>query len=116
MPGRTVDPPHAEPTERPGVHRARLAGWTLALLAGLLPLWIGRDLPMVDLPQHLYVLDVMRRLHDPATLYPEVFESHFRLTPYLGYYAVMHTLHAFVPLETANRLFLSVVVAGFPLS
>ena len=116
MPGRTLAPPHAQPTERPRVHPAWLAGWTVALLAGLLPLWIVRDLPMVDLPQHLYVLDVMRRLHDPATLYPEFFEWHFRLTPYLGYYAVMHALHAFVSLEAANRLFLSVVVAAFPLS
>src|SRR5262249_12068119 len=90
--------------------------WATALAAAVAPVWIVRDLPFVDLPQHFYVLDVMRRLRDPATLYPQYFEWHVRFTPYLGYYAVMSLLANAMPLEVANRVFLSTVVLAFPLS
>jgi hypothetical protein len=88
----------------------------VALLAAVYPLWITRDLPMVDLPQHLYVLDVLHRLHDAATLYPQTFAFQFHFTPYLGYYAIVGLLHTVLPLEFANRLFLTATVAGLPLA
>ena len=70
---------------------ARLA-WIAALLAAVSPLWLARELPLVDLPQHLYVLEVLRRLHDPTTLFPRTFEFHPLWSPYLGYYLVVGAL------------------------
>lgn len=90
--------------------------WAIALVAAVAPLWVARDLPMVDLPQHLYVLDVLARLRDPATLYPQLFELQPRWTPYVGYYAVVAALHTVFALEFANRLFLTAIVAGLPLA
>ena len=94
---------------------ARLA-FALALLAGVAPLWCARQLPMVDLPQHLHLISVLHRLDDPTTLYPQVFAARAELTPYLGYYYPVSLLSWIVPLELANRLFLSAMVLGLPLA
>ncbi|MBI3183738.1 MAG: hypothetical protein HYZ28_16495 [Myxococcales bacterium] len=87
-----------------------------ALLIAVLPLWAGRHLPFVDLPQHLHLISVLHRLDDPTTLYPELFELRGQLTPYLGYYYAVSLLNWLLPLEAANRVFLSAYVAGLPLS
>jgi len=92
------------------------AAFTLALVAGVAPLWCARQLPMVDLPQHLHLISVLHRLDDPTTLYPRVFAARAELTPYLGYYYVVSSLSWLVPLELANRLFLSAMVLGLPLA
>jgi hypothetical protein len=88
----------------------------VALLAAVTPLWVARDLPMVDLPQHLYVLSVLRHLRDPGAIFAQTFEYHVRFTPYLGYYAAVGVLHWVLPLEAANRLWLTFVVLAYPLS
>jgi hypothetical protein len=108
-----AEPPAAAPPTTP---RWVLAVWGVALLAGIAPLWLARDLPMVDLPQHLYVLEVLRHLHDPNTPFPATFESHARLVPYLGYYAVVGALDWVMPLDVANRVWLTLAVLAFPLS
>lgn len=90
--------------------------WGVALLVAVIPLWAAADLPMVDLPQHLYVLEAIQHLHDPATPYPKALELHLQYTPYLGYYAIVGALGTVVPLETANRIWLTLVVLAYPLS
>lgn len=100
---------------RDGLGLERLA-WVVALIAAISPLWLAFKLPLVDLPQHLYVLDVLDRLHDPTTLYDQLFQFHARWSPYLGYHVVTGALALVFPLELANRLFLTAVVAGLPLA
>jgi hypothetical protein len=90
--------------------------WALALVLAALPLWSSRALPLVDLPQHLHLISVLERLSDSSTLYPEVFAQRPELTPYLGYYYTVRTLAFVMPLELANRLFLSAYVIGVALS
>lgn len=90
--------------------------WLGAILCGIAPLWASQALPLVDLPQHLHLISVLHRLNDASTLYPEVFARRPELTPYLGYYYVVATLNWLMPLELANRVFLSAYVAGLPLS
>jgi hypothetical protein len=90
--------------------------YALALVLGVLPLWSARQLPMVDLPQHLALISALHRLTDTTTLYPTVFAARGELTPYLGYYHLVSLLNWLLPLELANRLFLTAVVAGLPLS
>jgi hypothetical protein len=86
------------------------------LLAGAAPLWSARQLPMVDLPQHLHLISVLHRLDDATTLYPQVFVARGELTPYLGYYYLVSTLNWILPLELANRVFLTALVLGLPLA
>lgn len=90
--------------------------WILALVCGVAPLWASQALPLVDLPQHLHLISVLHRLDDASTLYPEVFARRPVLTPYLGYYYAVSALNWLLPLELANRLFLSAYVAGLALS
>ncbi|GMU60970.1 MAG: hypothetical protein AMXMBFR34_27330 [Myxococcaceae bacterium] len=90
--------------------------WIVALICGVAPLWASQALPLVDLPQHLHLISVLHRLDDPSTLYPEYFARRPQLTPYLGYYYTVSLLNWLMPLELANRLFLSAYVAGLPLS
>lgn len=90
--------------------------YALGLVLGVAPLWAARQLPMVDLPQHLLLISALHRLGDPTTLYPAVFAARGELTPYLGYYHLVSLLHWLLPLELANRVFLTAVVAGLPLA
>ena len=90
--------------------------YAAALFFGVLPLWVAHQLPLVDLPQHLHLISVLHRLADPTTLYPRLFETRGQLTPYLGYYYLVSWLSWLVPLDLANKLFLSAYVAGMPLS
>jgi len=92
------------------------AAFALALVAGATPLWSAHQLPMVDLPQHLHLISVLHRLDDPTTLYPRVFVARGELTPYLGYYHLVSGLNWLLPLELANRLFLTLMVIGLPLA
>lgn len=96
--------------------RVGRTAYGLGLLFGVAPLWAARQLPMVDLPQHLALISALHRLSDPTTLYPTVFAARGELTPYLGYYHLVSFLNWLLPLELANRLFLTAVVAGLPLS
>ena len=90
--------------------------YALALTLGALPLWAGRHLPLVDLPQHLHLISVLHRLTDPTTLYPRLFAARNVLTPYLGYYYAVAGLSWLLPLELANRVFLTAYVVLLPLS
>lgn len=93
-----------------------LIAWIFALICGVAPLWSSQALPLVDLPQHLHLISVLHRINDASTLFPEVFARRLELTPYLGYYYVVSLLSWLMPLELANRLFLSAYVVGLPLS
>jgi len=100
----------------PADPRVARPAFALALLAGVAPLWCAGQLPMVDLPQHLHLISVLHRLDDATTLYPQVFAARAELTPYLGYYFSVNLLSWLVPLELANRVFLSAMVLGLPLA
>src|SRR5438445_13844906 len=90
--------------------------YAAALLVAVVPLWVTRHLPMVDLPQHLHLISVLHRLDDASTLYPRLFEARGELNPYLGYYHAVSWLNWLLPLEAANKVFLTAYVAGLPLS
>jgi hypothetical protein len=89
--------------------------WAVAPVAAVAPLWFTPILPLVDLPQHLHLISVLHRLDDPTTLYPRLFQSRGELTPYLGYYYAVSLLNWLLPLEIANKVFLSAYVVGMPL-
>ncbi|MFT3836842.1 MAG: hypothetical protein QM723_07580 [Myxococcaceae bacterium] len=90
--------------------------YVVALVGAALPLWSSHAVPMVDLPQHLHLISVLHRLGDASTIYPELFARRPEITPYLGYYYAVATLNWLMPLELANRLFLTGYVVGLPLS
>lgn len=101
---------------RTGRPRSEPLAWLFALAVAIAPLWAARDLPLVDLPQHSYALAVLGHLDDPATRYPGYFEARPGLRPYLGYYAVAAPIARVLSIDVANRVFLSIIVAAFPLA
>src|SRR5258708_27116229 len=90
--------------------------WAIAFMAGVLPIWVAPHLPFVDLPQHLHLISVLTRLHDPSTLYPQLFDARAIVTPYLGYYAIVSALARVLGVDVANKIFLSAYVVAMPLS
>jgi hypothetical protein len=97
------------------VNRSDRPLYLIALAFGVLPLWVSRHLPLVDLPQHLHLISVLHRIDDPRTLYSRLFAIRTELTPYLGYYYTVSFLNWFLPLGLANKVFLSAYVIGMPL-
>lgn len=106
---RAAAPAGGAPSFRTGAFRWAFLG--LVALA-VLPLWVGRYLPMLDLPQHLGLITALHRLEDPTARFGEYFLVRPGFTPYLGYYWLVHLLSFFMPVEVAGRLFLSAYVVG----
>lgn len=89
----------------------------LALVAAsVLPLWVARFLPMVDLPGHLALINVLHHLHDPSLRFGEFFAARPEFTPYLGFYWTVHLLSYVLPVEVAARLFLTAYAIGLPVA
>jgi hypothetical protein len=95
--------------ETPTNERALYAVASLVGLALAVPFWVGRVVPLLDLPQHMAMVAVLRH-HGEAEwgfaryLAPEWGE----LTPYWTHYLGTYLLSLFVSVETATRLYLSV--------
>jgi len=86
------------------------------LLAGAAPLWAGRFLPFLDMPQHLGLASVLSRYGDPATGFSRFYAIDRAVDPYWGYYAPMWLATRLLPLELANRVVLSAWAVALPLS
>ncbi len=89
--------------------------FAVALLATVLPLWVADYLPSVDLPQHLFLINVLRTVDDPGSLYGEFYRSKPGLT-YLTFYYFVRGLAPLVGVEVALKVFLTLVLAAIPLS
>ena len=89
----------------------------LALVAvHLVPLWAVEYLPFMDLPQHLSTIAALHHHGDPELGYAAFFELDLLSTPYLAYYLTTDVLAYAMPVETANRVFLSLYVLLLPLA
>lgn len=94
-----------------------LAVALLAVMAACVaPLWASALLPMMDLPQHLATVRVLHSYGDPAFGVDRYHVIDLSRTQYLSWYYAVHWLTYLLPLETANRVVLSLYAAGLPLS
>lgn len=84
--------------------------------AAVAPLWVGRWLPVLDLPQHLGLAAIVARLGDAPGGLSRWYEMGPRLTPYWGYLAPMRALALALPLEIASKVLLSLYAAAVPLA
>jgi len=85
------------------------------LVLSLLPLWAARHLPAVDLPQHLFLIHVLGNLAAPSLPYHDVYLARPGLT-YLTFYYSVRGMAALVGVEAAMKVWLTLVLAGIPLS
>ncbi len=95
--------------------RAFALAFSASLLATVLPLWVARHLPAVDLPQHLFLIHVLRNLGDSSLPYSDIYVARPGLT-YLTFYYSVRALAGLVGEEIALKLWLTAVLAGIPLS
>jgi len=89
-----------------------------AVLAGLglaVPLWVGRFVPLLDLPQHLAVVAVLRNHGDPTWGFARFFDVQWgEFTPYWSFYLATGLLSWTMSVETAARVYLTVYALAFP--
>lgn len=124
--GPVVPAPHAEDavplaSDAATFHGLRRDRWLLAalcvaLVAAVVPLWVSPLLPMMDLPQHLATVRILHSLDDPWFAVGKYHVADFSRTQYLSWYVAVDLLTHLMPLETANRVVLSLYALGLPLS
>lgn len=80
----------------------------------VVPLWVGRFLPLFDYPAHLIVPAAMLQASDPAARIAELYDHQPGLNPNSLHYLVTYLLAQVLPLEVASKVFLSLAVAALP--
>jgi hypothetical protein len=96
--------------------RRSLAGliWLAGAISAL-PFWLPGFLPLVDLPQHLAAVSVLRYAGDPAWGFDRFYEVQWwEFTPYWTVYLLLDALSLVMPVETAARVFLTAYALGLP--
>ena len=88
----------------------------LGVAIAMLPLWVPRLLPFLDLPNHLAAISIWNHYHAPEWGYQKYYLLSTPLVPYWGYYFPVHVLSYIFQIETANKIFLSFYAASIPLS
>jgi hypothetical protein len=79
------------------------------------PLWIGRFLPLLDLPQHLAITTILLHSDDPAWQLAAYFEpQRGELTPYWVHYLALELLGRAMPVDVAARVLLTLYVFALP--
>lgn len=78
------------------------------------PIWAFPYIPFQDLPQHLAIASIVHAHgHDASPLW-DMYEVALFRSPYVIYYAFVDLLSYLVPVEVANRAFITVVMVSWP--
>lgn len=81
----------------------------------LLPLFVTRFLPGLDLPLHLSLIDAVTKSDLPGTPQHALYEAHVAPSGYFAYYALLYLLGKVCSLQLAHRLIICVMIAALPL-
>jgi hypothetical protein len=89
---------------------------TFAALWGvsLVPLWLPRFLPLLDLPNHLGAIAIWHRYREAAWGYSKYYDLNLLPLPYWGYFFPVHMLAYLMPIEVANKIYLSAYALALP--
>lgn len=101
------------PSHRPRYRERQRAFVAAISLMATVPVWLARYPPLVDLPQHMAQIALLRNLHDPGFGFAQLFEVHW-FTPYLIGYMAVYVLAPLLGLMTAGKVVLSAALAGLP--
>lgn len=105
-------PLRAQLAEALSLDNSRLFYVILAL--SIVPLWIGRYLPLVDLPQHAAQIAALRLLWSGDEVLAVLLQVNW-FTPYLLGYLLLYALALVLPIAVATKLIVSVAVVAVPL-
>ena len=82
----------------------------------LLPIWTIRYLPLLDWPQHMSLVHVLRHYYEPTYRYWEYLVVEPRVTDQLTFLYGAELLSYLMSVEAACRVMVSLYVLGLPLS
>jgi hypothetical protein len=85
-------------------------------ICALVPIWRPRFLPLLDLPNHLDAIAIWHRYHDESWGYSKFYNLNLIPLPYWGYFLPVHLLAYVMPVEVANKVYLSAYALTLPLS
>ncbi|HKQ15423.1 MAG TPA: hypothetical protein VJT80_18440 [Steroidobacteraceae bacterium] len=88
--------------------------FAVALLLTVAPLWFGRYLPMVDMPQHTAQIVALHEIWTGNPTFTQAFEINW-FTPYLLGYLLLYVLALVMPATIATQLVVSLAVVSVPL-
>ena len=110
--GTSVDTPQPRLVATLSLENERL--FLAMVFLAIVPLWIGRYLPLVDLPQHAGQVVVLRELWAGDAGLADIFRVNW-FTPYLLGYLLLYLFALVLPITTATQLLISLSVAAIPL-
>lgn len=85
-------------------------------ICALVPLWLPRFLPLLDMPDHLDAIAIWHRYHDASWGYSSYYNLNLIPVPYWGYFLPVHLLSYLLPIEVANKVYLSAYALLLPAS
>jgi hypothetical protein len=92
--------------------RWTVLAWVVSLAAGLAPLFATRDLPIIDLPNHLAQAALWLHWDDPTWAVPDCYQLEVRPLPYTFYLGWLRWLGELMPLQAANKLWMAASLLG----
>ena len=103
---------------RAGIERDPLfvAAFAALWVCALVPLWAPRFLPLLDMPDHLDAIAIWHRYRDPSWGYSKYYQLNLIPLPYWGYFLPVHLLSYLMPIEIANKVYLSAYALLLPAS
>ena len=85
-------------------------------ICALVPLWAPRFLPLLDLPDHIDAIAMWHRYHQDAWGYSKYYDLNLLPLPYWGYFLPVNLLSYLMPVEIANKVYLSAYALCLPLA
>jgi len=85
-----------------------------ALICSIVPLWLSKYPPMVDLPQHAAQINIINGLLNDNNLFLQNYSINW-FTPYLFGYLSIYILYLILPLLTAIKIVLTISLSAIPI-
>jgi hypothetical protein len=103
----------------PPAGRARdrwlVAAFAVSAVAMVLPIWIAKYLPLLDLPNHLAAVAVWHYHDDPKWGFARFYDLNLVPLPYWAHYYTVHLLtYVTRSVEVANKIFLTAYALALP--
>ena len=103
------------PTPPPARDRWLIAAFVVSALATVMPIWIARYLPLLDLPNHLTAIAIWHYHDDPKWDFARWYDLNLVPLPYWAHYYTVHLLtYVTRSVEIANKIFLTAYAVALP--
>lgn len=89
----------------------------ILIILSLFPLIGIKYPPLTDYPNHLLVIEILKKYNDSSSIFSQYLEKHFTFAPgYSLHYAIMWLCSLFIPTLTVGKIFLIIYVIALPFS